>query len=210
VLRFDPPGYGASPRPAFAPLPAAAKADLVLGLVQALGAGPAVLLGHSFGATVAVLSAARRPSAVSHLALLAPPGSSGHFPVRLVRLGAEPLRRATGRRLLARPQRIAYRRAGFPSFLTDDELAMTSLDSGAADFPQYRRALDATAAAGLPTLIAWAGDDRQVPPRHSAALHAHAGPGPRIAFAAGGHNLQKTRAAELGAMLRSFLGARPG
>ena len=208
VLRFDPPGYGASPRPAFEPLPAAAKADLVLGLLDALELGPAVLVGHSFGSTVCVLAAARRPGAVTHLALLAPPGVTEHFPVRLSQLGALALRHPAGRRILARPQRIGYRQAGFPSFLTDDELAMTSMDSGAADFGEYRRALDATAAAGVPALIAWALDDRQVPARNSAALHAHAGPGPRIAFASGGHNIQKTRAVELGAMLRRF--AAPG
>jgi pimeloyl-ACP methyl ester carboxylesterase len=202
VLRFDPPGYGASPRPDFAPVGADRKADLVLGLLDALGLDRAMLLGHSFGSVVAVLAAARRPDAVTHLALLAPPGITAHFPVRLARLAAEPLRHERGRRLLAGPQRLGYRWAGFPSFLSDDELAVTSLDSGAADFAGYRAALDA--ASTIPTMLAWAADDRQVPPRNSAALHAHAGPGPRVAFATGGHNIQKTRAVELGAMLRRF------
>jgi pimeloyl-ACP methyl ester carboxylesterase len=207
VVRFDPPGYGASPRPQFAGMSAAAKADLVLGLMRHLGIGSAALLGHSFGCVVAAHAAAARPAEVTRVLLLAPPGIHAHFPVPVVRAAAAALRVPRGRSALAPVQRAAYRAGGFPSFLTDDELTMTTLDSGAADFGGYRAALRAARA---PTLVAWARDDRQVPARNSAALHALVGAGPRIEFASGGHNIQKTRAVELGRMIRSFCGpSRP-
>jgi pimeloyl-ACP methyl ester carboxylesterase len=207
VVRFDPPGYGASPRQAFAGMSAAAKADLVHGLMRELGIGSAALLGHSFGCVVAAHAAAARPLVVPQLLLLAPPGLHAHFPVPVVRVAATALRGSRGRSVLAPLQRAAYRAGGFPTFLSDDELTMTTLDSGAADFGGYRAALRAARA---PALLAWARDDRQVPPRNSAALHALVGAGPRIEFASGGHNIQKTRAVELGRMIRSFLGpSRP-
>jgi len=201
MVRFDPPGFGSSPRPTLAGMPAADKAGVVAGLLDLLGIGSAVLLGHSFGSVVAAETVPLHPG-VTHLVLLAPPGSSAHYPVSLVRAATLPLRAGAGRRLLRHPQRIGYRLAGFPSFLTDEERAVTSLDSAVADFAAYRAALDAHR---RPTLIAWAMDDRQVPPRHSAALHEQVGPGPRVAFASGGHNIQKTRSVELSAMIRTFL-----
>ncbi len=202
VVRVDPPGFGATPRPGFEPISAARKADLVLGLMAELGIERAVLLGHSFGSVVAAHAAAADHRAVSHLVLLAPPGVTAHFPVGAVRVAATALQHPTGRQVLRAPLRALFRAGGFPSSLQDGEVFCASMDSGAADFPAYRRALDAARA---PTLIAWAVDDRQVPPRNSAALHEHAAAGPRVAFASGGHNIQKTRALEIAAMIRAFI-----
>lgn len=202
VVRFDPPGFGATPRPRRAPMTAAEKADLVLGLLDALDVPHAVLLGHSFGSVVAAHAAARRPRSVSHLVMLAPPGTSAHFPVTAVKLVAASMQHDRGRSVLRVPLRLLYRAGGFPTSLPDEDMFTTTLDSGAADFPAYSTALSA---AGQPTFIAWAVDDRQVPPRNSAALHEHAAPGPRVAFASGGHNIQKTRAIELAAMIRTFV-----
>lgn len=204
VVRFDPPGYGASPRPRFVGMSARDKARVVAELIDVLAWESVVLLGHSFGSVVAAETARMRPNTVSHLVLLAPPGVTAHFPVPVVRAVGRGLESERGRALLQGPQRYGYRSAGFPSFLTDEELACTTLDSGRADFGSYRQALGASA---LPTLIAYALDDRQVPPRNSAALHRYAGPGPRIAFASGGHNIQKSQALELAGFIRSFLGS---
>lgn len=202
VVRFDPPGYGRTPRGGYVAMDAPAKARLVLALLDYLRRDRVVLLGHSFGCVVAAHAAAMRPRAVSHLVLLAPPGVTAHFPVGPVRLASGVLAYQAGRRLLRGVQRRGYAMAGFPSFLTDEELTMTSLDSGAADFRGYRAAL---LAAHPPTLLAWAMDDRQVPPRSSAALHRYVGSGPRVAFTSGGHNIQKTRAMELGRIIGCFV-----
>jgi pimeloyl-ACP methyl ester carboxylesterase len=161
-----------------------------------------VLVGHSFGSVVAAQAVAMQPDRVSSLVLLAPPGTQSHFPVPVARAASRMLATAPGRSALRLPQRAGYRSAGFPSFLSDDELTMTTLDSGLADFRSYGQAL---AAADRPTMIAYALDDRQVPPRSSAGLHRIAAPGPRVAFASGGHNIQKTRARELSAFIRSFV-----
>lgn len=203
VIRFDPPGYGASRRPAFAGMAALAKARVVTQLLDTLGIDRAVALGHSFGSVVAVEASRLQPGRFPALVLLAPPGVRAHFPVPLARTAGLALRSERGRVVLRTPQRLAYRAAGFPSFLSDDELAMTTVDSGVADFRSYRGALRAVR---QPTMIAYALDDRQVPPRNSAGLHGLAPPGPRVAFASGGHNIQKTRADELGVMIRSFIG----
>jgi pimeloyl-ACP methyl ester carboxylesterase len=202
VVRFDPPGYGSSPRPGYTGMSAVEKARVVSALIDGLEADRVVLVGHSFGSVVAAETVALQPDRVASLVLLAPPGVQAHFPVPVVRTASRALGTAAGRSALRVPQRVAYRAAGFPSFLTDDELAMTTLDSGLADFRSYRAAL---AAVDRPTMIAYALDDRQVPPRNSAGLHRIAAPGPRVAFASGGHNIQKTRAEELSAFIRSFV-----
>lgn len=49
-----------------------ANADDVLAVIEALERGPAVILGNSMGAAVAVIAAARRPEAVQGLVLLGP------------------------------------------------------------------------------------------------------------------------------------------
>lgn len=206
VIRFDPPGYGRSPRPGFAAMDASRKADLVLDMMARLSIARAVLLGHSFGCVVAARVAAARPDAVSRLVLLAPPGVRAHYPVAVVHIATALLRSERGRELTRGLQRRGYRRAGFPSFLTDDELHCTSLDSGTADFAGYRRDLEAVS---QPTMIAWALDDRQVPPHSSAALHKHTAAGPRVAFVSGGHNIQKTRAVELGSFVKAFVAQEP-
>ena len=74
---------------------------------------------------------------------------------------------------------------------------------GALDFVAMRRAAQASLP---PTLVAYAKDDALVEPRISEelarALSAHV-----LAFDSGGHNIQKTRAPQLGqAILRSVAG----
>jgi pimeloyl-ACP methyl ester carboxylesterase len=57
------PGAGAGPR---------AQADVVAGLIRALGLGRPVLVGHSLGGAVALATALEHPDCVSALALVAP------------------------------------------------------------------------------------------------------------------------------------------
>lgn len=67
VVAPDPPGTGASPRPA-TPLTVTELADLVHELLLAT-TGPAVVVGNSFGCVVAVELALRHPEAVRRLVL---------------------------------------------------------------------------------------------------------------------------------------------
>ena len=68
VLAVDLPGHGDSDD---APAPSLAHyADATAGVIDALGARPAIVVGHSLGGAVAVALAARRPADVCGLVLL--------------------------------------------------------------------------------------------------------------------------------------------
>ena len=72
VLAVDLPGHGRSPR-AGRSVGVDAAQGILDRVIAGLTAGPITLVGHSMGATVAMVQAARRPGSVSALALLAPP-----------------------------------------------------------------------------------------------------------------------------------------
>ena len=72
LIAVDRPGYGGS-----APLPGGlagpdAQADWLDGVMAALGIGPAIVAGHSYGASTALFLATRHPERVSGLMLIAP------------------------------------------------------------------------------------------------------------------------------------------
>ena len=71
VIVPDRPGYGDSPGPASGP---AGNAAVMAGLLDRLGAAPATVAGHSYGATVALRLAELHPDAVSALVLVCPAG----------------------------------------------------------------------------------------------------------------------------------------
>ena len=86
VMAPDRPGYGDSPGPARGP---SGNADLVAALIRSSGAGPATVVGHSYGATVALRLAELHPDTVSGLVLVCP--------------AADPAALGPGDRLLALP-----------------------------------------------------------------------------------------------------------
>lgn len=71
-VALDLPGFGASPAPE---VPGGARlyAELVLPALQEIGNGPFVLVGHSFGGTVACVVAAQHPELVRSLVLTGAP-----------------------------------------------------------------------------------------------------------------------------------------
>lgn len=69
VLVFDRPGHGHSSRPRGRLWTPDAQADLLAAALRRLGVGRAVVLGHSWGAQVAVSLAARHPGLVQGLVL---------------------------------------------------------------------------------------------------------------------------------------------
>ena len=68
VMAIDLPGHCKST--GAPPVSVEAAADVVLALLDAAGLERAALIGHSFGALIALEAAARAPQRVSHLALL--------------------------------------------------------------------------------------------------------------------------------------------
>ncbi len=74
VIVFDRPGFGHSPRPRNIVWTPAAQADLFKKALDRLNVQHAIVLGHSWGASVAVALAARHPSFVEALVL-----ASGYY-----------------------------------------------------------------------------------------------------------------------------------
>jgi pimeloyl-ACP methyl ester carboxylesterase len=74
VIAFDRPGFGYSERPRDRIWTPAAQADLIRAALTRLGVRSATVLGHSWGASVAVALALKYPKAVSALVL-----ASGYY-----------------------------------------------------------------------------------------------------------------------------------
>ena len=74
VIVFDRPGFGHSSRPRNVVWTPAAQADLIMEALQRLGVSQALVLGHSWGASVAVALALQHPTMVRGLIL-----ASGYY-----------------------------------------------------------------------------------------------------------------------------------
>lgn len=202
VLRFDPSGYGGSPRSGFAGLTVAQRAEPVLALIEKLDTGPAVLVGHSAGAGVVAHLARHHPEQVRAAAMLAPAGPKPHLARKPMRLLAQTLRLPGARRGLYPVIRRFYAAQGFPSYLTDDERAYAMMDAVEFDFAEYRSDL---VQMRCPTLVAWAHDDAIIPATTFQALEQMVPNGPRLHFEDGGHSVQKAHAADIGAAILDML-----
>jgi pimeloyl-ACP methyl ester carboxylesterase len=71
-VALDLPGFGASPAPAIAG-GARAYAELIAPVLLALGSGPFVVVGHSFGGRIACVVASKHPALVGQLVLTGVP-----------------------------------------------------------------------------------------------------------------------------------------
>jgi len=130
VTALDQRGHGFSTLPAppgFAGNWTRFRDDLI-GFLDALGGPPAILAGHSMGATVSMMTAVARPDLVRALVLVEPVfvPLKAEWPLRLTRL----LR--TGKPVLPIAQRAARRRATFES-----AAAMEALYRGRGAFKNW-------------------------------------------------------------------------
>ncbi len=156
-VALDLPGFGASPEPAAAG-GARHYAALVTAALEEIAPGPVVLVGHSFGGTVATVVAAREPARVRALVLTGAPvlrrPSSATSP-----LGYR-IRRWLGRHGLLSPARLEaarqrygssdYRRA---SGVMRDVLVASVNESYEAELSAVR----------APVFLLWGQDDTEVP-----------------------------------------------
>ena len=206
VVRFDPPGFGATARERFHGLSTSDRARVVVALIERLEIAPVVLVGHSAGAAVVAHLARYRPESVAACVLLAPSGPRPEDPRVVVRTVARALRLPGGRRILAPGLRRAFAAQGFPGYLTDSERALSMLDAARLDPAAHAANL---AAIGQPTMVAWAHDDRAIPVRTFREVQHLVPAGPRVSFPTGGHNIQKTHAAELAEQIIGFARQQP-
>lgn len=201
LIRIEPAGFGQSARRDFVGKRVSERAAAVLAVMDALSLSRVHLLSHSAGALVIAHLASHHPDRARSCALVASPGPSAHYPIRVYRQVARLFRAPTTRSVMHWLQRPLYRAIGFSSALTDQERMYTTLDAAAHDFQAYAANLRALR---VPVLMAWARDDRLIPAHLSEALEVLCPQGPRLCFETGGHNIQKTRAVELGDALGRF------
>jgi pimeloyl-ACP methyl ester carboxylesterase len=207
VIRLDLPGFGGSAPEAGALVSFEGRARVVRDLADHLGLARFAVLGHSMGGGTALALAAQAPDRVSLLALVASLGLRLHrglgLPAAVFRWLGRALSTPGLGHALDPLARGVYRRRRLPvDELSRDELARQVLCLSAADFGRLR----ALAARPLPrTLVAYAEDDHMIETEISREL-GEALPGARtLAFPSGGHNIQKTRAAELAGAIREEL-----
>lgn len=72
VVAIDRPGSGYSVRPGRSSASLAVQADVVAAVIETLGLGKPMLVGHSLGGAVSLATALRHPDKVGRLALIAP------------------------------------------------------------------------------------------------------------------------------------------
>jgi pimeloyl-ACP methyl ester carboxylesterase len=191
VIAFDRPGYGHTPRPRDRVWSPEAQADLIDQALRKLGASPAVVLGHSWGASVAMALALRHPSSVRALV----PVSGYYYPTPrvdaialsgpaipivgdILRYTLAPLLgRALWRGLMRKifgPAKVPAKFAdGFPRALA---LRPSQLRASAAEsalmVPEAWAASDSYSALRMPVVIVAGASDRLIDTaKQSARLH---------------------------------------
>jgi pimeloyl-ACP methyl ester carboxylesterase len=209
VLRVDLPGFGGSAPVAEAVATLRGRARVVVAFADALGIERFAVAGHSMGGGTAVVMAAEHGSRVRRLVLIASLALRRHRG-----LGAPPdvfkwLSRgleAPGLGAVLLPLvRAGYRSRRFPGAdtRTRAELALQLRAFSGADFDLMRASVRRPLP---PALVAYARDDHLIETAIAEELAASI-PGARVlAFDEGGHNIQKTRAVELGQAIRELCG----
>lgn len=201
LVRLDQPGFGGTPRKTAPGITLRERTRFVLDALHALDVRDFVVLGHSMGGPLAI-------SVAEHARGLALFASVGLRPHRMIRkMGRYPdLPRAFDApligRLLLPPMRRRFARAGFPESTPDEAILQSMRIVSRLPFADVR---DAVARVRCPTLLAWALDDPLVEEAIGLELASALPSGPRVTFDDGGHNIQKSRAIELGRALSRFV-----
>jgi pimeloyl-ACP methyl ester carboxylesterase len=214
VVRLDLPGFGRSPpSPTLLAAPEQ-RAALLVEVMRARGHARFAVVGHSFGGTTALATAALHPSSVTALVMVNSVGVTRHrglqAPHELIgqvkHLAKLPL---VGDRLLDTLLKT-YARLGLKSekpLERDDVVAHTELIGG-LDFADLRAF---AARVTAPALVASSRDDRLVEPLVSFTLAAALTSSPLETHRhkqGGAHFLQKHDAAAIASWLAARLGSR--
>ncbi|EEY69929.1 serine protease family S33, putative [Phytophthora infestans T30-4] len=189
-------------------------ADLALEAVQKLcDSGNVFLVGHSFGAHTVINMAAletHEKFRVRGMALLAPAGCRPHKVLRpresamvvsLLRRDNAVLSTLTSHLIKA----IYTRLLKFPSDHPPGHYIAGLVRAGTTDFNVIREQVDMLRKRKMPSLVAWSQNDEFMEEEIPVELARLCHPGPRLKFARGGHNVQKTRADQIADALSRWI-----
>lgn len=220
AIAVDLPGFGCSDRPWPFDYTVAGEAEALVRFLDARGLRRVALVGNSLGGSTVMAVAARHPSRVEALVLVAPATSAARmpWPVRALRaplLGELALGLSTRysvafglrHRVYARAANVTEERiddAWVP--LTISGTRRAALRTIRSDPARYA---DLEARIRVPTLIVWGREDRLFPVREAEALHARM-PGSRLAILPGaGHLPQREAPREFSEAVAGFLADVP-
>lgn len=178
VIRIDLLGHGRSGKPADGDYSIPAQARRVAAALDRLGAGPAIVAGHSSGGYTATALTEQRPDAVTALVLINTGPSMDALieqenaidPAQWPHLTDAQLRQAASR---------GFSRPGYqpPQQLLDDLRSMTyhtftiTMQASGA-YIQQQKLPDRLASLGKPLLVIYGADDRRWRPSCAAGYHA--------------------------------------
>ncbi|POM58641.1 Hypothetical protein PHPALM_36692 [Phytophthora palmivora] len=205
-------------------------AEVVLQAIRQLcgsvasGGGDVFFVGHSFGAhTVINMAAMNETQRISGevantiklcgIAVLAPAGCVPQRMVKEIPIKMMVLllrsRSAVVVRLATRFVKYLYTEIlGFPRRTPATSCVSAVIRAGTTKFPLIRTQVKLLKEAEMPVFIAWALDDILVEPEIPEELGKLSHVGPRLEFAGGGHNIQKTRVEQITAVLSSWISSK--
>lgn len=203
-IRLNLPGFGQS-SPKAGSLKWPDPAHFVADTLTALDLHQVTLLGHSYGTGVALAATLIAKDRVERLGLLAPFGlrphkGFGEFP--MPRVLTYVLHIPVVRQGFILPIRTALRKAGFKKAVSDQQIHRTIDAIASWDFSTYHSSVKKLK---VPVFGAYCLDDHLIEPELMTELLSLCPNGPRLCFDTGGHNLQKTRAIEIGEALTHWL-----
>ncbi|KAG3144349.1 hypothetical protein PI126_g14215 [Phytophthora idaei] len=214
ILGIDLPGYAGSKvseEHYLDSISALPSAELALEAVKKLceGSDNVFLVGHSFGAHAVINMAAfhatrkhKEEVELRGMALLAPAGCRPHKVLRpresamvvsLLRRNNPLLSALTPHFIKA----IYTRLLKFPDDQPAGHYIAGLVRAGTTDFSVIREQVNTLQELEMPALVAWSQNDEFMEEEIPVELARLCYPGPRIAFANGGHNVQKTRAEQI-------------
>ncbi len=201
VYAVDLPGHGRSDPPGRASIDG--YVEFLIALLDALGIERAILAGHSLGGAISICAALAHPGRVAGLALVGASARLRVLPALIAGLESDPeaviaqladLLYAAEAPAELRAAGAAEQRRCDPHVFRDDFLACDGFD--------IRPRL---AELRLPALVIAGAEDRMVPPKLSAELHAGIAGAQLASIAGAGHMPMVERPAEVHDAMRSWL-----
>ncbi|NNJ10250.1 alpha/beta fold hydrolase [Chloroflexales bacterium ZM16-3] len=204
VYAVDLPGHGRSDPPGHASIPG--YAEFIFALMDALELERAVLAGHSMGGAITLTAATERPSRVTGLILAGSSARLRVLPSLIEGLVGDPedaIDQMVGM-LYAADAPAELRAAGAAEYRRCDPLVFRD-DFIACDGFDIRPRL---AELRLPALVITGTEDRMVPPKLSAELHAGLAGAQLASISGAGHMPMVERPDQVVAAIREWLGAK--